>query len=257
MKAIFKIHHKALPWHYSTYRIIIISPVSLSFCAALPLKSEQPRGKFKIIDFRLLLKFMLKYFLFMFVSAETNCRPPRILPVPSNRKAELSVKKKSNQSHNLEQNNIEWLKIIVVNSWNKNNRCKSFVFLAIQKSFTTKTFLSKVHLKVFSWQWQKLSFECVGKFSPHFPCWQEYSSIFYAIVVCGCRRMFTIIWNTLRRSINVTMPTAHIFAIFHHNFFVVFSVCSETTFFAAVSSMEERQKRTWKNSIQQFLKIEK
>lgn len=125
-------------------------------------------------------------------------------------------------------------------------------------------FLSKVHLKVFcslffhatTWHTKSVVFRrCWWIFSPFSMLSRRLRT---AIVVCASRRMFTIIWNTLRRSINVTMPTAHIFAIFHHNFFVLLAslVCTETRrfFFSfaaeifCVVSLDE----TWKTPFNNF-----
>lgn len=60
-----------------------------------------------------------------------------------------------------------------------------------------EAFLSKVHLKVFFFHGAKNDLNVLVDFLPIFHAgWKEKN--FYAIVVCGSRRMFTIIWNTLR-----------------------------------------------------------
>lgn len=153
MKAIFKIHHKALPWHYSTYRIIVIIISLLHMQSA----SSKHRRKFKIIDFRRLFNLCKSNFFFfvLFYSLlfGTNCLCHPFLPhraKPQNR-----VEREQNQIKAIAENknNSKRMKIIVtVQKQSKKKFAFVYVyffyifFLATHKK---KAFLSKVHLKVF------------------------------------------------------------------------------------------------------------
>lgn len=94
---------------------------------------------------------------------------------------------------------------------------------------------------------------CVGKFSPHFPCCWKENLFFRAPSLCvaagECLQSFEIHYG----GVYVTMPTAHIFAIFHHNFF--FYVFGDGFFLCAANNVCRRRLWEWetrKNCIQQF-----
>lgn len=91
--------------------------------------------------------------------------------------------------------------------------CSFFFFGSTQKAF-----LSKVHLKVFfiSSMVKKTTgiWMCWWIFSPFSMLLKRKSLFSCAIVVCGSRRMFTIIWNTLRWRENTSLCQPHIFLPF-------------------------------------------
>lgn len=192
----------------------------------------------------------------MFVS-ETNflCHPlshsshPRIEP---QNKVEPNREKKSNQSHSREQNNTERLKIIVV----QQKQSKKFAFCLCVVFWQPRSFAAKklCHRKCIWKFFSVIAWVCLW-ISPHFPfCWKNLFAT-PSFVVCGSRNVYNHL-KYITGSINVTMPTAHIFAIFHHNFLLL--LYARRQFFAVhnfllVVVVDE----TWKNSIQQFLKIEK
>lgn len=214
------------------------SSSSLSLCSR---RHRAPR-KFKIIDFRLLLKFMLKnsLFLFMFVS-ETNflCHPhPNPSPTPAI-EPQNKVEPKKNQIKVTAENKttLKRLKIVVVQQKQSKKFAFSSVcsFLAAQKFCGKKLSPSKVHLKVV------IAWVC-SWISPHFPfCWKKNLFATPSFVVCGSRNVYNHL-KYITGSINVTMPTAHIFAIFHHNFFVLL-LYARRQFFCCVQLFARRRRR--------------
>lgn len=145
----------------------------------------------------------------------------------------------------------------------KQSRKVQFLSLCVfwhrtKKFYNKKASLSKVHLKVFRKAQQQNSPDLTVsvRFPPFSILLKQKKN--YAVVVCGSRRMFTIIWNTLRWSINVTMPTAHIFAIFHHNFFCCcfcFYVFGDT-FFAVYKVFSLSVDETWKTPFNNFFALQ-
>lgn len=177
MKAIFKIHHKALPWHYSTYRIIIIIVISLSRpVQSFPTHPRTPR-KFKIIDFRLgFLEFMLKNLHFFW-----SCLCLCLIRGRAEWKKSNQSQSRGQQKHNnpRDGNYSQWR--------NKNNQKQKFSSMMFFLANTQKLFQRHIKKLFFYrkciWKFSALFFFMprhgtqksvvfigVGEFSPHFPC---------------------------------------------------------------------------------------
>lgn len=203
-------------------------------------------SKFKIIDFHLLLNLCInKIFCLCSSLFRTNCLCHAFFSSRAKPQNRVEREEKSNQSHSREQKQQR-----VDKNYSRRTKTIKKKSCVRQKSFSIESAFESFFILAFS-SMAKARFQCVGEFLPIFHA-VEKKIFFHPRHRCVRQNVYNHS-KYITVEYNVTMPTAHIFAIFHHNFSSVYT----ETFFAAANDVFERLLRRWKmvsgkSFIQQF-----